>query len=64
MPHKFNIGASVHYQSASINPAARGIYKVTRQFPVERDNRFMYRIKNAAETFERIAEEQDLKRAD
>jgi len=33
-----------------------------RQLPVEGDNKLMYRIKNAAETFERIAEENQLRR--
>ncbi len=62
MPHKFTIGTSVYYESGNINPAAKGIYKIVRQLPVERDNRLMYRIKNAAETFERIADEQQLSR--
>ncbi len=64
MLHKFNIGASVHHQGSNLHPAASGIYKITRQLPVERDSRLMYRIKNAAESFERIAEEQQLSRAD
>ena len=60
MPHKFNVGVSVHYLGA---PAASGIYKIIRPLPVERDNRLLYRIKSASEGFERIAEEHDLKRA-
>ena len=43
--------------------AARGIYKVTRQLPVENDNRILYRVKNPAESFERTAEEHQLSRA-
>jgi hypothetical protein len=63
MPHKFNIGAMVHYEGGSYAGAARGIYKVTRQLPVENDNKILYRIKSQAETFERTAEEHQLSRA-
>jgi hypothetical protein len=41
--------------------AARGQYKIVRLVPIERDNRVVYRIKNAAEVFERTAEEYQLK---
>jgi hypothetical protein len=63
MTHKFAVGATVHYDSGSLAGAARGLYKVTRQLPVERDSRIVYRIKSAAETFERTAEEHQLSRA-
>ena len=63
MTHKFSIGTTVHYESSSLAGAARGVYKVTRQLPVERDSRIVYRIKSAAETFERTAEEHQLSRA-
>ena len=63
MPHKFSIGASVHFEGSAYAGAARGLYKVTRQLPVERDARILYRIKSAAETFERTAEEHQLSRA-
>ena len=63
MPHKFNIGASVHFEGSAYAGAARGLYKVTRQLPVERDARILYRIKSAAETFERTAEDHQLSRA-
>ena len=59
--HKFKVGASVHFEGGGLNPAARGIYKITRQLPVERDNRVLYRIKSAAESFERTAEEHQLR---
>lgn len=62
--HKFKVGASVQFNGGGPNPAARGIYKVTRQLPVEPDNRVLYRIKNAAESFERIAEEHQLSRGE
>ena len=63
MSHKFSVGAAVHYESGVRDGAARGLYKVTRQLPVERDNRILYRIKSANETFERTAEEEQLSRA-
>ena len=63
MPHKFNIGAQVHFEGAAYATAARGLYKVTRQLPIERDSRILYRIKSAAESFERTAEEHQLSRA-
>jgi len=63
MTHKFSVGTSVHYESGSLASAARGLYKVTRQLPVEGDSRIIYRIKSAAESFERTAEEHQLSRA-
>jgi hypothetical protein len=64
MPHKFSIGASVHYDGGTMTPGARGTYKVVRQLPVENDRRLVYRIKAVAETFERTAEEFQLSRGD
>ena len=64
MPHKFHAGASVHYEGGTLTPGARSTYKIVRQLPVERDNRLMYRIKSATETFERTAEEHQLRRVD
>ena len=64
MNHKYNIGARVHFEGGTLTPGARGAYKVTRQLPVERDNRLIYRIKSPAETFERTAEEHQLRRSD
>jgi hypothetical protein len=54
----------VHYEGGGMSPGARSTYKIVRQLPVESDNRLMYRIKSAAESFERIAEEQQLSRAE
>src|SRR6185312_7461875 len=62
MEHKYDIGAHVHFEGGTLSPGARGVYKVTRQLPVERDNRLIYRIKSAAETLERTAEEHQLRR--
>ena len=64
MPHKFNIGATVHYDGGTLTPGARTPYKVVRQLPVEQNERYLYRIKSAAENFERIAEEHQLRRAE
>ena len=63
MTHKFAVGTAVHYEGGTVSGAARGVYKVTRHLPVERDNRGVYRIKSVAETFERTAEEHQLSRA-
>jgi hypothetical protein len=61
MTHKFAVGATVYYESGfPAGGAARGVYKIVRQLPVERDARLVYRIKSQAETFERTAEESQL----
>jgi len=64
MTHKFNIGTSVYFDGGVMTPGARGAYRIVRQLPVERDNRLLYRIKSAAERFERTAEEFQLSRDD
>ena len=64
MTHKFSIGQNVYYEPTFGNAAARGKYKIVRPLPVENDNRLSYRIKNSAESFERIAEEHQLTRTD
>jgi hypothetical protein len=64
MPHKFHIGASVYYEGGRLTPAARGTYKIVGQLPVECDGLLRYRIKSKVENFERIAEEQQLIRAE
>ncbi len=56
MPHKFAIGSDVYYKGGFPNSGGRGVYKIVKQLPVERDNRIVYRIKSPAETFERMAE--------
>ncbi len=62
--HRFAVGADVTYEGGAFAPGTRGKYKVTRQLPVERDNRIVYRIKCVTETFERTADEYQLSRAD
>jgi hypothetical protein len=62
MSHKFAIGAAVYFEAGVLSGGARGVYKVVRQMPVERDSRILYRIKSPTETFERTAEEDNLSR--
>lgn len=64
MMHKFSQGTTVFYQPSHGQAAARGPYKIVQRLPIENDNRLAYRIKNVAETFERIAEEHQLSRMD
>lgn len=64
MNHKFSAGQTVYYVSQYPNNAARGPYKILRRLPIENDNRLSYRIKSAAESFERIVEEHQLTRAE
>jgi hypothetical protein len=64
MPHRYAVGQQVYFESKFGHAAARGAYKVTRIVPVENDNRLCYRIKNAAENFERTAEEHQLSRSE
>jgi hypothetical protein len=63
MTHKYSVGQMVYYDSTFGHAVARGEYKIIRIVPVERDNRLVYRIKSPAETFERTAEEYQLKTA-
>lgn len=62
MTHKFNVGTQVFYEGGNLAGGARGHYKITRRLPVEGDNRLLYRIKSPAESFERTAEEHQLRR--
>lgn len=64
MPHhKFKLGQSVLYVPDKIQAAApSGTYKITRLLPsTGRD--LQYRIKNALEPYERIAQESQLSQA-
>ena len=60
MMHKFSIGQLVYFEGPFQYDAARGIYKIIRLVPIEKDNKVVYRIKNPAEPFERTAEEYQL----
>ncbi|MEJ2373945.1 MAG: hypothetical protein P8Y71_00580 [Pseudolabrys sp.] len=64
MTHKFSAGTTIYYNGGTLAPGARGTYKVVRRLPVEMNNRLLYRIKSAAESFERTAEEHQLSRDD
>ena len=64
MSHKYSAGQNVYYEPQFGNDAARSVYKIVRQLPIERDQRLSYRIKSTAELFERIAEEHQLSRSD
>jgi hypothetical protein len=60
MGHKYAVGQDVYYKPSIKHIAARGIYKITARVPIESDGRVLYRIKSAAEAFERTAEESEL----
>jgi hypothetical protein len=60
MGHKYGVGQDVYYQPSVKHTAARGIYKITARLPVDSDGRVTYRIKSAAEAFERTADEVEL----
>jgi hypothetical protein len=64
MSHKYTPGQDVYYEAQFGKDAAQGGYKIVRQLPIESDRRLSYRIKSAAESFERIAEEYQLVRMD
>ena len=59
MAHKYRIGQDVYYTSIKYT-AAPGIYKIIKTLPVESEDRLRYRIKSAAEMFERTADESEL----
>jgi hypothetical protein len=64
MAHKYSPGQSVYYQAQFGKNSARSPYKIVRRLPIENGSRLSYRIKSAAESFERIAEEHQLLRAE
>jgi hypothetical protein len=64
MSHKYSTGQNVYYEPQFGNDASRGVYKIVRPQPIERDQRLSYRIKSTAESFERIAQEHQLARSD
>ena len=60
MGHKYRIGQDVYYRPSIKYTAAPGIYKIVGILPVESEGRLTYRIKSAAENFERSAEKSEL----
>ena len=59
--HKFKVGQLVNYHAKVGVPASSSGYQIVRLLPPE-GGHFLYRIKSAGETFERVAREQDLNR--
>lgn len=58
--HKFKIGQEVRYSPTKLSmPSSSGSYKVIRRLPYE-GGEFTYRIKSAAELFERVARESEI----
>ena len=60
MAHKYRIGQDVYYRPSIKYTAAPGIHKIVGILPVESEGRLTYRIKSAAETFDRTADESEL----
>ena len=60
MTHKFMIGQDVYYAGSFPHVGSRGTYKIVRLLPVEKDDRLRYRIKSEEETFDRVADENQL----
>jgi hypothetical protein len=59
--HKFAIGQFVDFERNTASMSrARGPYEVVQVLPVDESNSPTYRIKSAAEPFERTAKEHDL----
>ena len=60
--HKFKIGQSVYYTSGPFGAGnATDTYKITKLLPSE-GNDFQYKIKSAAEPYERVVKESQLNR--
>ena len=58
--HKFKLGQVVRYSPGKMQEmASAGDYKVTRLLPFE-GGELQYRVKHAAEAFERVAGERQL----
>ena len=60
MEHKYRVGQDVYHSPPVRHAAPRGPYKITARLPVEIEGQHTYRIKNAAESCERTADESDL----
>jgi hypothetical protein len=58
--HRFKVGQAVNFTPGRLAvPASSREYKVLRLMPFEGGD-LLYRIKSAAETFERVAKESEL----
>jgi hypothetical protein len=60
--HKYKVGQEVSFSPGKLSmPASSRTYKIIRQLPRE-GGELMYRIKSAAELFERVARESEIMR--
>ena len=60
MAHKYQVGETVYFTASNVaRPAATGLYEIIKLLPTDGDD-CQYRIKNAAEAFERVARESQL----
>lgn len=60
--HKFKVGQEVRFSPAKLSmPASSRSYKIIRTLPSE-GGELLYRIKSAAEAFERVARESEINR--
>jgi hypothetical protein len=61
--HKFHIGQTVYFTSRLLgHMSSNGTYQIVRLLPSDGDD-YQYRIKSAAEAFERVAKESQLDRS-
>jgi hypothetical protein len=58
--HRYGLGQQVRFEPKFGFKSAPGDYEIIGVLPVENDDSRRYRIKSAAENFERIAEEHRL----
>ena len=57
--HKYKIGQEVSFSPTKLSMPASRSYKIVRRLPPE-GGEFTYRIKSAAELFERVARESEI----
>ncbi len=62
MPKSLAVGDKVYFDG-HMRGASQTQYTIMRVMPVENDDRRRYRIKSTAETFERVANEDQLTRS-
>lgn len=60
-PHRYKAGQDVHYHPPKGAMVGASKYKILRLLPSE-NGEVKYRIKSAAESFERVAKESELTR--
>lgn len=62
MPRALAVGDKVYFD-APLGTASQTQYTIVRVMPIENDDRRRYRIKSTAESFERVANEDQLTRS-